>query len=401
MTQTGTFQGRYVNDVRDVAIASLVSHAHMLLIGPPGGGKTTILRAIGTRVFPDPQSGKFAFIRIDPSTPPDRVKGLPEWEAAMRGEYVLVVENTCYDPRARLILLDELFRGMDWVFDPVLDVMDRQDLPTADDSPIVMATSNFISVTERIAAMKDRFTFRPWLDKEPIDVGNTVRNQMLAIGGSLTINNHLPDEAELAKIYAARPGENAINAVTKLIERIVREASDGLKDKDEDNMKKGIAAFDINYRRLQQWQQVLFRMSYYLTGDPDFSSVPAGAIKVLNWAWPSESLNEQKHWQQLLQAVSDPLETALSALRTAAYTKYKEITSNSSMQRNQQSLEMGKVVAHASDDLWDAASEMAAERDDNGRPIITDEVRDKINAAIEEIKKPYARMIQGLNPFEN
>lgn len=382
---SGNFVGRNAVEARELLVASAVVHAHTVLIGEPGCGKTVICRAVANKIY----ANQHVFIRLNASTPPEKVEGLPDPVAALqRGEYVLVVHGTAYDPVALAIIADEIGRPMDQIFEIFLDIMDRQDTD-ADKSPVVWGTANFLPTSERTEAFRDRFTFRYWYKKEPLDIKATVRNQMLAIGGHLEVTNHMPTPQEIEGVYNARPGDKAIEAVTNVIERLVREA----------NQSKGNFRFNVeSYRRLTQWDNMLFRMGYYLTGDEDFSVVPAGAVKMLNWAYPNESLEQQTQWQSIIQSIADPLEAALSTLRTNAYRNFQSI-SEKKAPLNEKALDLGLAMADAQKELWTAARAMTAERDDNGQPVITDESKQKVEDAINELQRSYAKMIKGENPL--
>lgn len=392
---SGTLVGKNAQEARDLLVASAVVHAHTVLIGKPGCGKTAIARAVADAIYGDKQ----VFVRLNASTPPEKVEGVPSWEELQKGNYQLVVKGTPYDPIALAIIADEIGRPMDQIFEIFLDIMDRQDTD-ADKSPIVWGTSNFLPTSERTEAFRDRFTFRYWYEQEPINVAETCRNQLLSIGHRPSISNSLPTPQQLQDVYAAVPGEKAIAAITKLVERLVREAAQGLKSPDGSGGKKVTATFEAeNYRRLNQWNTLLFRMGYFLTGDNDFGTVPAGAIKMLNWAYPTDSLDHQKKWQQVLQSVADPLEAALSTLRINAYRKFKEINDTNSDVRAK-GLQLGKAVADTQSELWSAAEELTTEKDDRGRPLISDEAEEKVKAAVDELQRQYAKVLKGGNPLE-
>jgi len=371
----GEFQGQYVNDVKLALKASALSGVHCVLLGAPGRGKTTITLKAVEEMF----SGKSVFLRFDATTPPEKIQGYPDIAKLLSSTpvYELVRDGSIYDPNARCIVLDELFRAMDTSFDIVLDALDRQDV-NKNDAPVAIATSNFSATSERTEALRDRFGLWVWLPSEPLDVKAIVANQLDSLGVGLDISDHLPDFNEIMSARLARPGKNAIKAVAEVCEQLANEAQKGLTD-DNGNV---VASFEVNPRRLDQWGRILFRMTYYLTGDADFTSVSEEAKRCLKWAFPLTDETQANQWAAICTSIADPVEGAVQSLLQASYSKFKDVNDRG-LSKQAASLELGKVLSDGMNNLTSLG---------------VDDPR--IDKAISDLTDVYSKFVRGENPFE-
>src|SRR3990167_1052531 len=230
------FVGKYVDDLVLALTAAAVSNSHCVLLSRrPGLGKTTITRHVINKMF----GNSHVFIRLDASTPPEKVAGVPDIARLIdpkNPEYVLKRDGTAYDPAAKAIILDEIGRPMDPIFDILLDVMDRQDVD-ARDAPTIIGTSNFMPTSARTEAMRDRIALWVWLTDEQLDTAEVVKNQMRAGWGGLETGNNLPDLATIQRVRDAAPGANAVEAVSNVIAALPKVAQKGLVDEDTHQVK--------------------------------------------------------------------------------------------------------------------------------------------------------------------
>lgn len=210
------FVGSYIDDMKLILTASALSRQNAILLGAPGWGKTAVTRSLAGQLT----NGKFAFARIDPSTPPDVVRGAYNPAALLDGRLERVVSGTAYDPQMGLALIDEIGRGNEVTFDALLDTLDRLDDPNA---PPVWATSNFMPSNERVAALIDRFAMWYWINPQGLDVAAISASQLNGRGPQVDVSD-LPDWAEVQDIRKATPGGKAIKAIGELLENLSTDA---------------------------------------------------------------------------------------------------------------------------------------------------------------------------------
>jgi len=376
----GKFQGQYIQDTKLALIASGVSGVHCMLIGPPGFGKTTIAEIMAEAMF-EPQ--RKVFLEFEPTTPPEIVEGHYDIAALLGNPPVSrrIVDGTVNDPNAKVVICDELFRSMDPAFDPILHAMNRFK-KMGDLSPVVWATSNFTATTERTEALRDRFGLWVWMQDIMLDWRSVAMNQMNGFGQLLDIGDGLPDWNDIQDIRAARPGAKAIRAVVDVIESLAQEAIKGFVD-DKGHL---VAKFDMNPRRTDQWMNVLFRMGYWISGNADFSEVPADARRCLQWAYPLTDIKMARMWAQVCNAVSDPVQTAIEGLKYKAYQAYKDVLSED-ISKQAAATKLGKLLSENMRELRVLQDEMRLGEDD------------RITRAIGEIQEAFAKAVKGEDPM--
>ncbi len=323
-----TFIGSYVSDIRDCLIAGVLSGQHAVVLGAPGWGKTAIARAMAARVAGD---GRWCLVRLDPSTPPEAVRGAYDPAALLQGRLERVVGGTPYDPRARLVILDEIFRANEVVFDVLLDVLDRLDL-SPDTAPVAWATANFVAQGERVEALRDRIALWLWLQPESLDPRAVVGAHLAAGDDGLSVPGEIPGWETVLEVRATRPGEKALRAVGELLSQLTQEAqAQGRR---------------VNPRRLAQWARLVYRVGVYTTGEADFAALPDEAARVLRWAWPAPTPEEAASWAQIALSIVDAVGAAIEAAMAQALAKFREVAAiGDPGARTAKVAELGQVLA--------------------------------------------------------
>ena len=229
------------------------------------------------------------------------------------------------------ILLDELGRPGDHIFDLFLDGTDRQDVDQFA-APVIWGTTNFMPASERTEAMRDRFGMWVWITPSELNVKDFASSALHAMIDGMEVLSKLPTVDEIEAIQRMTPGPLAENAIGELLEVLTEEAEKGVLVEDNKvnaiNGKKINAkqfAFHVHPRRIAQWAQLVFRYSAYLTGSDNFSVVPNKASSVLKWAWPTMSHEEWQAWAQVSTAVGDVVGAAIQEAQRAAYEKFRQI----------------------------------------------------------------------------
>lgn len=387
----GYFVGEYVPDVVDALVASALGKVHLLLISGPGTGKTKISQRAAYDMFGRERT---VLIRLAATTPPEKITGLPDAGKMLNPPYeiVEVTTGTPYDPKAKVVIPDEMYRAMDPVFDIFLDSMDRLDIDPAD-APVHWATSNFMPSSERTEALRDRIGIVVFVQPDEVNVQELVKAQMAGMGGLLHLppGLNVPTWEEIDQAWHAKPGPNATDAVAELLELLDSEAKQGIT---RTKKVKGGEETDVNFtfdpsrRRFDQWKDILFRVGFYLTGDADFKTVPDQAIRALRFAWPTSSMEEAEAWKEIVSAVSNPIETAINELKRATYDVYKEIMGQE-LSKSNLAVQLGRVMSDSISKMRESARIAGKDPDD---PVI--------KQAISEIQNTQAKIVRGENPFK-
>jgi MoxR-like ATPase len=363
------FQGKYVAEMRDALFASALSGLHLVMMSSPGWGKTAVAREVMSMIAGD----ESIFIRCEGSTPPEAVKGMPDPAAALDSppRIELNIEGTPYDPKARIVLIDEIFRPNDVVFDVFVDTLDRQDV-NIDEAPVVWGTSNFVTQSDRTAAVRDRFAMWVWFDPKKMDVENIVSAQVARdYGQSLKVptNGSVPSLADIERVKKARPNRaETSSAIATWLEILAEEAAN--------------ENFDVNPRRITQWTQLVYRTSVFYHNDADFDSVHPKTVEAMRWAMPTLDFKEWRKWEKIVNSMRDVVGAAIDSLMREAYKKFKVI-SNSTSDKTELAFQLGEALAEAQRSLGELDSEDK-----------------RLEKAVNDLTGYYAAFLRGKDPLE-
>jgi len=290
MPPTNIFIGEYVKEIVNLLTASACANVHALLITRPGFGKTEIARAAAQAI----SGGRYNFTALAPSTPPSLVEGIYNPKMFLEGKLERMTTGTAMDPHNRIVVLDELFRASEPVFDALLHVLDRKDLPP-NARPTVWATSNFAIADERTEALRDRLALWAHLYPTVTDLDGILDAFSAAFSQALelTLPQAVPDWGLIENVRAATPGEKAHRAVSDFIKSICEEIANPPNPEQP------------NPRHLRQWYTLFFRYSFYLTGSNDFSDIPEQAKQLIRYAWVQPDRQEWEKWGKKVHAVAD------------------------------------------------------------------------------------------------
>lgn len=375
---TNQFVGKYVAEMTDVLTASALSGVHCLLIGAPGRGKTAVARAVAEQIFGD----EYVFLRLDATTQPEKVRGHADIAKLLGKEsaYEMVVDGTAKDPNAKMILADEIGRPMDMIFDIFLDVMDRQDVEKAD-APVLWGTTNFMPTSERTDAFRDRFGLWYHVPEEQMDVKAMVRAQMAGRVSGMSINATLPSLKEIHAARHATAGTKAVEAIGTTLEALTEAAIAGVGNNGQNK------TFNPNPRRLEQWENILFGYSFWLSGgDDNFTKVPDKATSLLRNAWTLLTAEDAQDWSEVCQSIVDPIGLVVQDMLNDAYVQFKEAKEQGGSSGDI-ALRLGEALSAAMRKINDFAREIGAE----------DDVR--IAEAVAEVQSAYSKVVIGQDPL--
>jgi len=316
--QKPKFIGNYVDELADAAIASAVTGEHLLVGGPPGGGKTTILRSAAEKIYGD----SWGFIRMSPVTDPAEITGPVDPKSIMEdGKYVINKEGTVYDQKYLAYLADEFTRANPQVqelFVDALNRLDKNDVPDQDLRPVVWMTANFVQVTSRLEAVYNRVGLTFWTPSsiQPPKKVAEMHLRTLGTGATLQLNGNLPKWSDIQKIRKMTPSEDAIKACGSFVDSIATE------------IEKAGEGFVLDNRRSTIWSTIAFRMSAYEYGSDDFTQVSDKAVKALKLAYQSSDAEQANMFAQIVNACKDPVSVAIEIALEECYMKMVEVKEN-------------------------------------------------------------------------
>lgn len=152
-------------DVIDGILVGLLAKENVFLLGPPGGGKSALTRAV-CKAF---TGAKYFEWMIGKTTSPDELFGAVSIESMKQSRYERMTTNKL--PDADIAFLDEIFKGSSAILNTLLPIMNERIFhngpsPTDLRLQIVVGASNEIPSSEELGAMYDRFALR--FEVEPI-----------------------------------------------------------------------------------------------------------------------------------------------------------------------------------------------------------------------------------------
>ena len=163
------------DELANMVIASLVSGVPMVVLGPPGTGKSQTVRLISESCLGLPAkkegSGRVSRTFFDylltSHTMPEELFGPPDLDALHRGEFRRRTDRML--PEAEFAFLDEVFRGSTHIMNTLLTIINERmfhDGAELRRIPLlgVVSASNRAPSDPEAEAFFDRFPIRYWVD---------------------------------------------------------------------------------------------------------------------------------------------------------------------------------------------------------------------------------------------
>jgi len=332
----GHFVGAYAEEMKQVCIAGFLAGVHVVMVGGPGLGKTRMARAVTKAAFGD----NYVMTRFNPTTPTEKMTGYLDVPAfTTKSEWNMIVAGTPYQKSIGAYIADEFGRPSDAVYDILMDVMDRLDIPLQD-VPSTICTANSLPDSARTEALLDRiglYYHVPDVKLDPIAVGV---NALAAMNSEMVVDG-VPDAAVIYRVRHFNPGPNAVKCVSEAGRDIANTACEGLKGSDG----KIVRAFGHpNPRRMTIWNWMLYRLSAFYQDAEDFNRVSPEAMDMIKYAWATKTPEEARDWAELVGAsLLDPVTAAIETAMKYAYAKMKQLAA-SITDRRLASIELGKVL---------------------------------------------------------
>lgn len=197
----GAFIGR--EQVVNGLLVALVAREHVLLLGPPGTGKSALASALAGALGAKAAGGHFEWL-LTKFTTPEELFGPVSLTGLKQDKFERVVGGKL--PSARTGFLDECFKANSAILNALLTILNERQF---DNGTVRMAVplqfcvgaSNELPEDDSLQALFDRFLVRFWVDyvssKDDFD-------KLLGIVGEPTVSTVLSDvEVEQAQREAA------------------------------------------------------------------------------------------------------------------------------------------------------------------------------------------------------
>jgi MoxR-like ATPase len=194
----------------DALMLAVASGEPLLLVGPPGTGKSRIIRAFCelagvTRSDGEHDENEYFEYLLTPFTEPGELFGFYDIAKAKEGKLVRLEDYTLQ--RARVVYLDEFFNGSSAILNSLLAVMNERRFHDRGEVKRVkleclFAATNRIPETPELKAVFDRFLLRVHVENIPATESATMV-QLLERGWDDTYRNELTLDENGTDIFAA------------------------------------------------------------------------------------------------------------------------------------------------------------------------------------------------------
>ena len=158
---------RYLERVKEsrCAVLAILSGKHMFIVGPPGTAKTALIRDLSKMVALDDEE-YFPWLMTKYTTP-EEIFGPPSFEGLKAGRMERMTAHKL--PRAKIALLDEIFKGSSSINNTLLTIMNERVFYNGEDTDEVplsslFALSNELADDEALSAIWDRLLLRFQVD---------------------------------------------------------------------------------------------------------------------------------------------------------------------------------------------------------------------------------------------
>jgi MoxR-like ATPase len=203
----------------DGALAALLARQHVLLIGPPGSGKSTIVHALCERI---PGASYFHWL-LTKFTTPEELFGPVSLQGLERDRYYRVTDGKL--PQAHIAFLDEIFKANSAILNALLSLINERIYHNdATPTPVPLYTlfgaSNVTPESRDLDCLFDRFLFRYQVDY--IEGADGFRSMLeapedAAGPAALSLADLEQAQADTARVVV---GDEAIGWLTEIRSRI-------------------------------------------------------------------------------------------------------------------------------------------------------------------------------------
>jgi MoxR-like ATPase len=147
----------------DGALAALLARQHVLLVGPPGSGKSMLVHALCERIA----GASYFHWLLTKFTTPEELFGPVSLQGLERDRYYRITDGKL--PKAHIAFLDEIFKANSAILNALLSLInERVYYNDATPTPVPLNTlfgaSNLLPESRDLDCLFDRFLFRYQVD---------------------------------------------------------------------------------------------------------------------------------------------------------------------------------------------------------------------------------------------
>lgn len=194
----------------ELLVLSAVAQEHLLVVGPPGTGKSAVVRNVAQAL-----GGRYFEYLLGRFTEPSEIFGPVDLRKLREGTVETDVSGML--PEADVAFLDEVFLGSTAILNTLLGVLNerrfrRGHTQIACPLRLCVGAANEVPDDEGLAAVADRFLVRVFVDPVPDDQleallsgGWLADRQAVPAGAALAALDHLCESARAVDMEGARP----------------------------------------------------------------------------------------------------------------------------------------------------------------------------------------------------